>query len=126
MRAVTFQAPGQVRLEERPEPELQARDDAIVRVEASGICGSDLHLFRGRVPREPASLWATEYVGTIEATGDAVSAVAVGEQGPCTPVRGVAGSAWLPEPSESTWSSMAGAPHVGTAATAARASKVSG
>ena len=33
MRAVTFQAPEQVRIEERPEPELQARDDAVVRIE---------------------------------------------------------------------------------------------
>ena len=36
MRAVTFQAPGEVRVDEVPEPELIAADDAIVRVEASG------------------------------------------------------------------------------------------
>ena len=40
MQAVTFQAPGEVQLEERPEPELIERDDAIVRVEATGVCGS--------------------------------------------------------------------------------------
>ena len=39
MQAVTFQAPGEVRLEERPEPELLERDDAIVRVEVTGVCG---------------------------------------------------------------------------------------
>lgn len=50
MRAVTFQAPGEVRVDEKPEPELGAADDALVRVEASGICGSDLHIFHGRVP----------------------------------------------------------------------------
>jgi threonine dehydrogenase-like Zn-dependent dehydrogenase len=49
MRAVTFQAPGVVSVEERPEPELLERDDAIVRVEATGVCGSDLHIFHGRV-----------------------------------------------------------------------------
>ena len=39
MQAVTFQAPGEVRLEERPEPQLKQRDDAVVRVEATGVCG---------------------------------------------------------------------------------------
>ena len=42
MLAVTFEAPGEVAVSERPEPELQAPDDAIVRVLASGICGSGL------------------------------------------------------------------------------------
>src|SRR6267154_1578691 len=45
MRAVTFQAPGEVRLEERPDPELEAAGDAVVRIEASGVCGSDLHIY---------------------------------------------------------------------------------
>ena len=53
MRAVTFQAPGEVRVEEKPDPELLAPDDAIVRVDASGICGSDLHIYHGRVQIEP-------------------------------------------------------------------------
>jgi hypothetical protein len=50
MRAVTFQAPGEVRVDDVPDPELQRPDDAIVAIEASGICGSDLHIFHGRVP----------------------------------------------------------------------------
>ena len=37
MKAVTFQAPGEVRVDERPEPELLAPDDAIVQVEATGV-----------------------------------------------------------------------------------------
>ena len=49
MRAVTFQAPGDVRVQERSDPQLEARDDAIVAIEASGICGSDLHIYPGRV-----------------------------------------------------------------------------
>src|SRR2546430_12562177 len=52
VRAVTFQAPGEVRVEERPEPEPIAADDAVVRVEATGICGSDLHIYHGRVAIE--------------------------------------------------------------------------
>jgi threonine dehydrogenase-like Zn-dependent dehydrogenase len=39
MRAVTFQAPGEVRVEEVPEPELLDTGDAIVQIEATGVCG---------------------------------------------------------------------------------------
>jgi 2-desacetyl-2-hydroxyethyl bacteriochlorophyllide A dehydrogenase len=80
MLAVTFQEPGQVAIEERPEPELQAPDDAIVRVEASGICGSDLHIYHGRVQIEPGFTIGHEFVGTVEAVGDAVTKVAVGDR----------------------------------------------
>jgi alcohol dehydrogenase len=80
MRAVTFQAPYEVRVEEKPEPELHEPDDAIVRVEATGVCGSDLHIFHGRVQIEPGFTIGHEYVGTVEAAGDAVTSVAVGDQ----------------------------------------------
>src|ERR1019366_4589060 len=49
MRAVTFQAPGVVSVEDRPEPEIVDSEDAIVKVEATGVCGSDLHIYHGRV-----------------------------------------------------------------------------
>jgi 2-desacetyl-2-hydroxyethyl bacteriochlorophyllide A dehydrogenase len=80
MRAVTFQAPGEVRVDERPDPELEAPDDAIVRIEASGVCGSDLHIFHGRVAIEPGFVLGHEYVGTVVAAGDAVRSVAVGDR----------------------------------------------
>jgi len=80
MRAVTFQAPGEVRVEEKPEPELLAGDDALVRVEASGICGSDLHIFHGRVPVEPGFTIGHEFVGAVLAAGDEVERVAVGDR----------------------------------------------
>jgi alcohol dehydrogenase len=80
MRAVTFQAPGEVRVEERPEPELREPDDAIVRIEATGVCGSDLHIFHGRVVIEPGFTIGHEYVGTVVAAGDAVRSVAVGDR----------------------------------------------
>jgi 2-desacetyl-2-hydroxyethyl bacteriochlorophyllide A dehydrogenase len=80
VRAVTFQAPGDVRLDERPEPELLAGDDAVVRVEATGICGSDLHIYHGRVAIEPGFVIGHEYVGTVVAVGDSVSQVAAGDR----------------------------------------------
>jgi 2-desacetyl-2-hydroxyethyl bacteriochlorophyllide A dehydrogenase len=80
VRAVTFQAPGEVRVEERPEPELHAADDAIVGVEASGICGSDLHIYHGRVQIEPGFTIGHEFVGTVLAAGPEVNRVAVGDR----------------------------------------------
>src|SRR5690348_10820026 len=80
MRAVTFQEPGVVSVEERPEPELIEPDDAIVRIEATGVCGSDLHIFHGRVKVEPGFTIGHEYVGTVVAAGDAVTGVSVGDR----------------------------------------------
>jgi 2-desacetyl-2-hydroxyethyl bacteriochlorophyllide A dehydrogenase len=80
MRAVTFQAPGEVRVEEKPDPELVAADDALIRVEASGICGSDLHIYHGRVPVEVGFTIGHEFVGTVLAAGDDVERVGVGDR----------------------------------------------
>ncbi len=80
MRAVTFQAPGAVSVEERPEPELLDDDDAIVRIEATGVCGSDLHIYHGRVKIEPGFTIGHEYVGEVVAVGERVATVAVGDR----------------------------------------------
>jgi threonine dehydrogenase-like Zn-dependent dehydrogenase len=80
MRAVTFQAPMEVRVDERPAPELESRDDAIVAIEASGICGSDLHIYHGRVKMEPGFTIGHEFVGTVLAVGSDVERAAVGDR----------------------------------------------
>jgi 2-desacetyl-2-hydroxyethyl bacteriochlorophyllide A dehydrogenase len=80
VRAVTFQAPGEVRVDEVAEPELLAPDDALVRVEASGICGSDLHIYHGRVQIEPGFVIGHEFVGEVIAAGDEVNRVGVGDR----------------------------------------------
>ena len=80
MHAVTFQAPHEVAVVEKPDPELEAPDDAIVRIEATGVCGSDLHIYHGRVQIEPGFTIGHEYVGTVEAVGDGVTSVAPGDR----------------------------------------------
>src|SRR4051812_33544435 len=80
MRAVTFQAPGEVRVDEVGEPSISHPADAIVRIDASGICGSDLHIYHGRVKIEPGFVIGHEYVGTVLATGDDVRTVAAGDR----------------------------------------------
>jgi 2-desacetyl-2-hydroxyethyl bacteriochlorophyllide A dehydrogenase len=80
MRAVTFQAPGDVLVQDVPEPELSDPGDAIVRIEATGVCGSDLHIYHGRVKIEPGFTIGHEYVGTVLAVGEAVQSVQVGDR----------------------------------------------
>jgi 2-desacetyl-2-hydroxyethyl bacteriochlorophyllide A dehydrogenase len=80
MRAVTFQAPGEVLVEDVPEPQILDARDAIVRIEASGICGSDLHIYHGRVQIEPGFTIGHEYVGTVIASGEEVRELSVGDR----------------------------------------------
>ncbi|HEY5194782.1 MAG TPA: alcohol dehydrogenase catalytic domain-containing protein [Solirubrobacteraceae bacterium] len=80
MRAVTFQAPGEVLVKDVPEPEISDPGDAIVRIEATGVCGSDLHIYHGRVKIEPGFTIGHEYVGTVLAIGDGVHSVEVGDR----------------------------------------------
>ncbi|HEY1853266.1 MAG TPA: alcohol dehydrogenase catalytic domain-containing protein [Solirubrobacterales bacterium] len=80
MRAVTFQALEEVRVEDVPEPELTAAGEAIVKIEASGVCGSDLHIYHGRFPVEPGFTIGHEFVGTVLAVGPEVKRVAAGDR----------------------------------------------
>lgn len=50
MKALTYHGSKDVRVDTVPDPVLQQDDDVILRVTATAICGSDLHLYRGKVP----------------------------------------------------------------------------
>jgi len=70
MKAVVFHAVGDIRLEEVPEPRAEAPTDAVVRLTASAICGTDLHFVRGTVPgMRPGTVIGHEGVGIVEQTG---------------------------------------------------------
>ena len=69
-----------MRVEERPGAGAGGADDAIVAIEASGICGSDLHIYHGRVKIEPGFTIGHEFVGTVLATGDDVTRVRPGDR----------------------------------------------
>lgn len=80
MRAVTFQSPGEVKIEDRPEPSLESPQDAVVKIDATGICGSDLHIYHGRVKIDPGFTIGHEFVGTVVEAGDQVTRVKVGDR----------------------------------------------
>jgi threonine dehydrogenase-like Zn-dependent dehydrogenase len=81
MKAVVFHGIGDIRLETVPEPKIQKPNDAIVRLTASAICGTDLHFVRGTVPgMTPGTILGHEGVGTVEEVGTAVRNFKQGER----------------------------------------------
>jgi (R,R)-butanediol dehydrogenase/meso-butanediol dehydrogenase/diacetyl reductase len=78
MRAVEWEAPGRLRLAERPEPHAEP-GQAVVAVAACGICGSDLHSYRDGFAARPGQVLGHEFTGTVvEAPG--VEGIAVGDR----------------------------------------------
>ncbi|QCB93352.1 zinc-dependent alcohol dehydrogenase family protein [Cellulomonas shaoxiangyii] len=79
MRATLLHGPRDVRVEQVPDPVVRRPTDAVVRVVASCVCGSDLWPYRGVRPvREPRRI-GHEFVGVVEEVGSDVARVAVGD-----------------------------------------------
>ena len=78
MRGVIMYAPGDVRVEDREAPTIILPTDAIIRLTASCICGSDLWPYRGIEPVDHTAM-GHEYVGIVEEIGDEVKTVKVGD-----------------------------------------------
>jgi threonine dehydrogenase-like Zn-dependent dehydrogenase len=79
MRATLIHAPGDVRLEEVPDPHLRTGGDAIVRVVAACVCGSDLWPYRGVTPTHEPHRIGHEFVGVVEQVGAEVARIKVGD-----------------------------------------------
>jgi threonine dehydrogenase-like Zn-dependent dehydrogenase len=70
MKAVVFHGIGDIRLDEVREPKIEASTDAIVRLTASAICGTDLHMIRGTMPgMKPGTILGHEGIGMVEEIG---------------------------------------------------------
>ena len=81
MRAVVLVGVGDLRLEEVPDPTLQAPTDAIVRVTRTGLCGADLFPFHGPTPGfEDGTILGHEYVGVVEEVGGDVKTLRPGDR----------------------------------------------
>ncbi len=79
MRAAIFFDAFDIRVVDRPDPVIEAVGDAIVRVTATCVCGSDLWYYRGLSPREHGQAIGHEFVGTVEDVGSEVSTLRVGD-----------------------------------------------
>ena len=81
MKALVCHGPGAPAWEEAPRPELAADTDAIVRVDATTICGTDLHILKGDMPAVlDGRILGHEAVGTVEQVGTGVKNVKVGDR----------------------------------------------
>jgi alcohol dehydrogenase len=81
MKALVYHGPEAKAWEEVPMPTLQVDTDVIVRVDATTICGSDLHILRGDTPEVTTGrILGHEAVGTVEKAGTGVKRVAVGDR----------------------------------------------
>jgi alcohol dehydrogenase len=69
MRAVVFEGEGRVGLADVPDPTISDPHDAVVRVAATAICGSDLHFVNGKAPMEPGETIGHEAAGVVEDVG---------------------------------------------------------
>ena len=81
MFAMVYDGPGRRSWQTVPDPQILHAGDAIVRVDAVTICGTDLHILKGDVPEvEPGRILGHEAVGTVTATGAAVQTLSVGDR----------------------------------------------
>jgi alcohol dehydrogenase len=81
MRALVYHGPGRKAWEEAPDPEIIDAGDIIVRVDATTICGTDLHILKGDVPEViPGRILGHEAVGTVDEVGDGVRTLSPGDR----------------------------------------------
>ena len=81
MKALVYQGPGQKTWESAPDPSILEPTDAIVRIDTSTICGTDLHILKGDVPAvKPGTILGHEAVGTVVEVGAAVTTIAAGDR----------------------------------------------
>jgi alcohol dehydrogenase len=81
MKALVYHGPGRRSWESAPDPTIQEPTDAVVRIDSSTICGTDLHILKGDVPEvEPGTTLGHEAVGTVVAKGSAVTTLNEGDR----------------------------------------------
>jgi threonine dehydrogenase-like Zn-dependent dehydrogenase len=79
MRGAVLHAPGDIRVEQRPDPTIKAPTDAIIRLAATCVCGSDLWPYRGIEAVDGPAPMGHEYVGIVEEVGSDVSTLRPGQ-----------------------------------------------
>ena len=80
MLQVVIEGPGRVGLVEGPDPEPPGPDGAVVAIEASAICGSDLHFYDGDIPVGDGFAIGHEFIGTVTGVGPEVRTFSVGDR----------------------------------------------
>ncbi|MFS0886948.1 alcohol dehydrogenase catalytic domain-containing protein [Aeromicrobium sp. 179-A 4D2 NHS] len=95
MKAVTWQGKRDVRVEQVPDPTIQADTDAIIEVTTTGLCGSDLHLYEVLGPfMTPGDVLGHEPMGVVVETGSGVGNLKVGDR-VAVPFQIACGKCWM-------------------------------
>ena len=80
MKAAVFYGARDIRVEEVEEPKLETAGDILIRVRASGICGSDLHPYRNAEPATPGRIMGHEFSGDVAEIGSEVEGLKAGDR----------------------------------------------
>ena len=80
MKAVVYQGPFKVAVEDVENPRIEHPNDVIVRITSSAICGSDLHMYEGRTAAEPGIVFGHENLGIVQEVGGAVTSIRQGDR----------------------------------------------
>jgi threonine dehydrogenase-like Zn-dependent dehydrogenase len=80
MKAAVIHAPGKVTCDNVDDPIIQNQDDIILKVTATAICGSDLHIYSGGIPQPRPMVLGHEFMGIVEETGNAVTKLKKGDR----------------------------------------------
>ncbi|WP_324758615.1 zinc-dependent alcohol dehydrogenase family protein [Haloarcula montana] len=80
MRAARYHGPGEISIDEVPDPTIESPTDAVVRVTHTAVCGSDLWFYRGESDREEGSRVGHEPMGIVEEVGEEVRHVQPGDR----------------------------------------------
>jgi threonine dehydrogenase-like Zn-dependent dehydrogenase len=79
MKGTVLHGPGDIRYEDVPDPKIEKPTDAIIRIAATCVCGSDLWPYRGLSPGSGPTRMGHEYCGYVEEIGSAVTAIRKGQ-----------------------------------------------
>src|SRR4051812_22866628 len=80
MKALVFHKPKDVRVDHVPDPRIETPRDAILRVTATAICGSDLHIYNGFIPQLRRMTLGHEFMGIVEDVGPEVNNLKRGDR----------------------------------------------
>ncbi len=80
MKAAVIHGPGSIKCDNVDDPKIENNDDIILKVTATAICGSDLHIYSGGIPQPRPMVLGHEFMGIVEETGSAVSSLKRGDR----------------------------------------------
>jgi S-(hydroxymethyl)glutathione dehydrogenase / alcohol dehydrogenase len=80
MKALVFHKPKDVRVDHVKDPIIEKKEDAIIRITSTAICGSDLHIYNGMFPQPKPLTLGHEFMGVVEETGSGVTKLKKGDR----------------------------------------------